>query len=700
MFRPAAMLRLSALVLERDERAVLRRLGRLGVLQLTRAPAGPDNALQPPTDRSRELAHCDRLAARVQELRRSLEINTNYEAGLNVAVAPRRRNVLATPSSPVGASSFFAPEEVRRGRRSHAAATLPAEMSLAQAKEKISVMEQAAGELLNQRPQLAKRAGELTAAGRQLSDYRGLGIPLDQPDEASFLHFVTGSLPPENFEKLQSEIGGNVALLPLPAQKDRQPLMDMTTRAGRAALENALRQAGFQTEVLPVVTGATVDTVSDENRREQEQLAAELARLDAEQQTFAEKFAPPLAEIEFAVETERRLLEAGQNFSHTESAVLLTGWIPGADSLELEKRLREITGGRCVVEITVPQKSSAEEIPVLLRHPRWLRPFEMLVTAYGLPHYRELEPTLFVATSYVLMFGMMFGDLGHGAILALGGLAALLAGRTAQIRNLGRLLLFGGGSSMIFGALYGSCFGIMAFKKFALWHDPLAGDPMSLMRGAIGIGVTLISLGLVLNIINRFRRGDFIGGFLGKFGVAGAVFYWGVLALVTKFAAVQARGLTALAIVVFLALPVIGWTLKEPLELFCHRRAGKSVEPGGSVVAAFTESLVGAFEGVLGYFANTISFVRLAAYAMSHAALLLSAFLMADAVKEFPIGGLLSVLVIILGNAVAIALEGVVASVQALRLEYYEFFGKFFSSGGQPFKPFRLQTKTVAESPL
>ena len=104
---------------------------------------------------------------------------------------------------------------------------------------------------------------------------------------------------------------------------------------------------------------------------------------------------------------------------------------------------------------------------------------------------------------------------------------------------------------------------------------------------------------------------------------------------------------------------------------------------------------------MVSYFANTISFVRLAAYAMSHAALLMAAFLMADSVKHVsPAGGLLSVLVIILGNAVALALEGVVASVQALRLEYYEFFGKFFSGGGQPFRPFGLQTATVADTPL
>jgi len=659
MFRPAAMKRLSALILERDERAVLRLLGYLGVLQLTRATAGSDNAPLPPPDHSRELAQCDRLTARVQELRHSLEIDI--------------------------------PES----------APPPAEMTLSQAEEKISALEKPAGELLNNRRQLAKRAGELATTGRQLSDYRGLGIPLDPPDESSFLHFVTGSLPPENFEKLQSKIGANVALLPLPKQKDRQPLMAMTTRPSRAALEIALRQAGFQTETLPVVAGATVETCSDENRREQERLAAELERWEADRQTLVEKSAPPLAEIDFAVETERRLLEAGQNFSRTGSAVLLTGWIPGTDSLALENRLREITGGRCVVEITVPQDSSDEEIPVLLRHPRWLRPFEMLVTAYGLPHYCELEPTLFVAASYLLMFGVMFGDVGHGAMLALGGLAALLARRKAPTRDVGLLLLFGGVSSMIFGFLYGSCFGIPAFKQFALWRDPLAGNPMGLMAGAITIGIVMISLGLILNIINRFRRGDFIGGFLGKFGVAGAVFYWGALALVTRFAAVQARGLVIPAIVIFLALPIIGWTLKEPLEFFRCRRTGKSAESGDSLMSAFSESLVGAFEGVLGYFANTVSFVRLAAYAMSHAALLLAAFLMADAVKRFPVAGtFLSVLVVVLGNAVAIALEGIVVSVQALRLEYYEFFGKFFPGGGQPFIPFCLPTKTVAESPL
>ena len=214
---------------------------------------------------------------------------------------------------------------------------------------------------------------------------------------------------------------------------------------------------------------------------------------------------------------------------------------------------------------------------------------------------------------------------------------------------------------------------------------------MSLMRGAVGIGIVMISLGLILNILNHFRRGDAVGAWLDKFGVVGAVFYWGALGLAANYAVIRSWGLVNLAVVLLLVVPIAGWVLKEPLEYFQSRRAGHTTAPGRGLFAAVSESLVGAFEAVLSYFANTISFVRLAAYAMSHAALLVAAFMMAGEMKHLAVGGnLLCVLVIILGNLVAMVLEGIIASVQALRLEYYEFFGKFFSGSGQPFRPFRL----------
>ena len=649
MFRPVTMRQMSALVLEWDERSVLQELGQLGVVHLTRACAGPDTGLRIPRDRSKELARCDSLLARVQELRQSLELSPLSEA------------------------------------------LKPSETALLRVDERLGAMSQQINKLHKRRQLLTQRWDELAAVCNKVTDFRGLDIPLDQPDSFSFLHFVVGSLSAENLSPLEQVVGDKVALLPLPEQNGRHPVIAMTTRPRRLILERALQHVGFQPESFPIVANATVDGLTAASRREQEEIVAELEQLDTQLKALGSQFEPPLAEIEIGTKIERSLLEAEQKFLRTERSVLLSGWVPTDAVGVLEEHVRRITGGRCIFQIAVPRDHRDDQIPALLRHPGWLRPFERFVKAYGLPQYQELEPTLFVALSYVLMFGMMFGDAGHGAVLAVGGCIALIWGRTEWMRDAGLLILFAALSSIVFGIVYGSYFGLASLKHYALWHDPLEGDPIHLMYGAIGIGIGMISLGLVLNIINRFRNGDVIGGFLDKFGVMGMLFYWGGLALITKHAEIEAQGLLKVAGAFFLGLPLLGWSVKEPLEHIAqrHRRHPSALQ--GSLSAAIAESLVGAFEAVLSYLANTISFVRLAAYAMSHAALLVAVFMMAKQVESLSVvGGVLSVLIILLGNLFAIILEGIIASVQALRLEYYEFFGKFFSGSGQPFTPFRL----------
>jgi V/A-type H+/Na+-transporting ATPase subunit I len=654
MFKPVAMTRLSVVVLERDERTLLRELGRAGVMQLTRTVAGPETAPLMPRNCSADLARLERFSLRLGSLRQALEL----------PVAP--------------------PDQTE----------LP-EISLDEAEQNLRRMEDQSSVPLKRRQELLERIGELTAVGEQLSGYRELAIPLDRPDESSFLHFVTGTLPAENLGKL--EVGDSAALLPMLERNGRQLLVAMTTRQNRAALERALQQAGFQAEILPVAAGATTETMTEQSRREREQITAELQPVNTALQKFAGEFGPSLDRIEQLVSIERRLLEAEQNFPRTETAILLTGWIPSQVTPAWEQRLREITGGRCAIATAVPEKTDTEQIPVLLQHPRWLRPFEMLVSTYALPGYRELEPTLIVAVSYLLMFGMMFGDVGDGFILAAGGWAAWRLGRTKLWHDAGLLLLFGGLASMTFGVIYGSYFGIPALKSYALWHDPLAGDAMGFLTTSIEIGIVMISLGLILNVLNRFRRGDGIGGCMDKFGLAGMLFFWGMLALIVNYATFQSHDLVKAAFILFFAVPLLCWALKEPVQYFRCRHASHPPVPGHGLLAVLIESLVEVFEGVLSYFSNTISFVRLAAYSMSHAALLAATFMVAADVRHFsPGGGLLAIAVIVVGNLFALVLEGIICAVQALRLEYYEFFGKFFFGGGQPFKPFRLLSGSEA----
>jgi V/A-type H+-transporting ATPase subunit I len=289
------------------------------------------------------------------------------------------------------------------------------------------------------------------------------------------------------------------------------------------------------------------------------------------------------------------------------------------------------------------------------------------------------------------MFGMMFGDIGHGLVLVLGGLALVWRGRTEQMRDAGVLLAFAGGASILFGFLYGELFGF-EIHALTLWTNPLHGKVTHVLIAAVGYGVIVISLGLVLNMVNRFRRGDVLGGFLDKFGAAGAVLYWGALAIGLN-AWLRDAEIGTVWYVLLIGVPLVAMFLKEPIQHVLASRAGRKTHAANLFEAIF-ESAVEVFEALMGYMANTISFVRLAAYAMSHAALLAAALGMGEVIQKMAgegLGGVLSVLVIIAFNLLAILLEGIIAAVQALRLQYYEFFGKFFSGTGRAFVPFRLR---------
>lgn len=612
MLDPLPMVRLGAVLLGRDERAALEALGELGLLHLIQGRAGPDTAPLEPPPVGPALSHWDRLLERAEGLRQTL------------GLAPVNAGERSQPE---------APEQALQG------------------------LEARAGELLARREELLRRREEQSALGDRFRCYQGLDIPLDRIGTSPFLQLALGTLPEGGLEKLQERLGDQALLWAPPARDGRQPLVALGTPA---TLGRALEEAGFQAEALP--RSGTLDACIEESHGETKRLADAEATLQAELQAFSQETARPLAGLEQRIQRERSLLDALGHCPRTGTTLLIQGWVPAIEAPLLERRLREATGGRCVLEMSPPERQEEDLVPVLLRPPALLRPFGKLVEGYGLPRYRELSPTPFVAISYLLMFGMMFGDVGHGALLALAGLAAL---RLGKWRDAGLLLLGGGLASGLFGVLYGSCFGLVSFKPFALWRDPLEGDPVQLMILATGFGVLMISLGLALNIINGLHRRDVLGACLGRSGLAGLLFYWVALA------ALLWRGAPPW-LPLLLVLAVVAWVLKDSLE-------GES--------GSLADSVVEAFETVLLLLANTLSFVRLAAYAMSHAALMVAIVLAAEA------AGPLAWLVLVAGNLAVILLEGVIASIQALRLEYYEFFSKFFSGAGRPFEPFRLGPK-------
>jgi V/A-type H+/Na+-transporting ATPase subunit I len=349
----------------------------------------------------------------------------------------------------------------------------------------------------------------------------------------------------------------------------------------------------------------------------------------------------------------------------------LVGWAPTQELPALAERLAEV--GAAAVELPQPL---LVEPPTLLRPAPAVRAFQPLVETYGATRYADIDPTPFAAVSFVVMFGIMFGDVGQG--LALAALGLLLrrsrSPRLAGVRPLWPFAVAGGATAAAFGVLYGECFGPTGIVP-AVWLEPL-DDPVRLLAAGVGVGALLLAISYAIGILNRWREAGARAALLAPSGVAGlAVFAGGAVAGLGVYAGVTAA-LAAGAVVAVggIALLFAGFVAEAGLS--------------GSGIA---QALIEVFDAVVRVGANVISFTRLAAFGLMHAAL---GLIVLDGVRSLwdaGVAGMVgAVLLFVVGTAAAFALEVLVAAVQAMRLEYYELFSRVFAGEGEPFSPWRI----------
>ena len=298
---------------------------------------------------------------------------------------------------------------------------------------------------------------------------------------------------------------------------------------------------------------------------------------------------------------------------------ILCGWMTESDAARFEKDVADDKNLFCLIESNEDQdKDSTLTPPTKLKNPGIFRPFELFVRMYGLPSYNEIDPTIFVALTYSFIFGAMFGDVGQGLCLVIGG--ALLY--HFKKMELARCLSSAGVFSTIFGFLFGSFFGfedvipaLWMHPKDAMTTLPFIGTMNTAFVVAIAFGMFLILTTMVLHIINAVRRKDAENIFFDTNGIAGFVFYGAIVAVVFLFMTGHAIPATGVLVVMFL-IPLILIGFKEPLGKLVEKKAdAMPKEKGMFLVTAFFEL----FDVLLSYFSNTLSFVRIGAFAVSHA---------------------------------------------------------------------------------
>ena len=360
-----------------------------------------------------------------------------------------------------------------------------------------------------------------------------------------------------------------------------------------------------------------------------------------------------------------------ENDGHT-TYYILCGWMQEEDAVLFRAEVDKDPKVFCLVE---DAQNLHIKPPTKLKNLGIFNPFQMYVEMYGLPAYNEKDPTGFFAISYALLFGFMFGDIGQGLVLLLGG---LLLYRLTKM-NLAGILAFCGLFATAFGFIFGSIFGFED-KIEPLWLSPMH-NVMTVLLVAVALGVVLNFCAMLLNIINGIKHKDIEAIFFDNNGLAGVVFYAMVLVCVLKVLfgePLPAGWVLALCI----GVPLLLIYLKEPLANIINK---KEHIFEGSVGMYFVESFFELFEVLLSFLTNTLSFVRVGAFALSHAGLMSVVHMLAGSESGNP-----SILVLVLGNIFVMGLEGLTVSIQVLRLQFYEMFSRYYEGGGKPFKAFNV----------
>lgn len=366
-------------------------------------------------------------------------------------------------------------------------------------------------------------------------------------------------------------------------------------------------------------------------------------------------------------------------FAKKETRYLVIGWMAKDDAQAFKEAVKN--DGNVTMYIESDEDTKTMNAPTKMKNNLFVRPFEMLTRMYGVPNYREFDPTWIVAASYSLLFGAMFGDVGQGLVIALIGLVGVFKPKLRAIT----MLIPIGICSTIFGALYGSIFGFEDVIP-ALWLHPMThmtelnffGSLNTVFVVAVAFGMFLIIMTMCLNIYQQIKNGNTLEAIFDKNGIAGLVFYGIIVFMLVLYFAGQAIPATII-FVILLLISLLMIAFKEKIIAWIEHTKPEEGEKEGIVMTLLT-TFFETFETLLTYFSNSISFVRVGAFAISHAAMM-SVVLMFSGAET----GDINWIVIILGNLFVAGFEGMIVAIQVLRLEFYEIFSHFYAGDGIEF---------------
>ncbi|HHW79863.1 MAG TPA: V-type ATP synthase subunit I [Acholeplasmataceae bacterium] len=447
-----------------------------------------------------------------------------------------------------------------------------------------------------------------------------------------------------------------------------------------------LERFGFVKKELPILEEkiasyvTTKENFIKENNKKIEEIESYLTK------TVEEK------ELELQILEDQMLSEKNRNlviYKETSSDVAFEGWISVEKANDLQAIVRKVT---LEYQLEFEEPTEFDEVPTLLENKKFVKPFESITNTYSVPNYRELDPNPIMSFWYWLIFGVLIGDVGYGLLMVvIFGLYSKYKKPKGEMGDLVKIFTYSGITSVIMGILYGSFFGVefdlLNIIGSLFGNNNLSSivlqpmnDPMTMLIFSIGLGIVHIISGLVMKVINTFRNKEYLKGLSEGFS-----WIFILLGLVI-FAIGLATDINVNLTPVALVLIILGLLL--------------IIVAGGLQKQGVLGKVFGGFSGlfsVTDYLSDILSYSRILALALSTAVIAFTMNTLAGLLQTSIIGIFFSLIVYLVGHVFNMAISLLSAYVQNNRLQYLEFYGKFYKGGGYLFQPLTFNTKHINE---
>ncbi len=509
--------------------------------------------------------------------------------------------------------------------------------------------------------------------------------PLETVRSTASLKVMTGTVPVDGVNALM-ETGALVQLYG--GEKERAALV-ICPNEEYAGIAPSIRATGFQEKGFGDIRGTASENIQ-RLRTEIEALEAERAQLEARLAAFA----PKREEIRRALDgaaIDRDREQSKEALAHTNTAFLLTGWVREDMTEKVRREIEKITD---VYYLVFEDPSEGDAVPTVLKNSRLITPYEAVTNLYSLPAYGTIDGTPLMAPFYFIFFGMMLSDTVYGAVLALGAWAFLKYIKpTGMMENLAKVLLMGGISTIFMGLLFGTCAGVswpVIFRGTALENTfPIidsSADPIAMLALCAAMGIIQMFYAVFIAAYSCIKHRDWAGAIVDNLS-------WVFIITGLLLMAAPSLGLPA-------ALGTAGKWMAIGFAAVVLLFAGRSKKN----VAGRLMSGAGKLYDVTSWLGDVLSYARIFALGLSTGVigLVLNTLCWDMLFASFKGNPVLMVLGFIIVTVMSVALHAFMMAISTLgcfvhsaRLQYVEFFGKFYEAGGKAFKPLRYETKYV-----